>query len=842
MLNFDLKNSSIYPALRWSFYFKIIRVLKTASFLIFLFLVPLLIQELMIKGFSDVKSEFFLGLSAVLFSLTYIFWVQELFFNSKLKRPRLKTTIDEALACLNKYNLDKYNLAEFLSLEAAQAVDKALNYSKVNSSCLLYFLINDNDKLDFVFRRLLLDKESIKERLKREMGNSKDNNLESFERAVIYSLKTAQKKEHLRVEIGDMLVALSQCDNVFKKILVESDLKSDDIENLTWWFENIQQRKIKRRRFWDYDNLVRKGTLAKEWASGYTITLDRYSTDITESIRKSLPDIIGHEEEVRLMERILSRGQISNVLIVGEPGTGRKSMVYALAEKSLLGQGLAQVNYKRIVELDISSISAEFNNIEEVESVLNKIFEESAAAGNVILVINEFHNYIGQGFRPGILDISGILVPYLSLPGFQVVAITSYEGLHRYIEKNPSILSLFEKLEVSEITTRETLMLLENLSLVLERKYKKIISYQTLREIISLTDRYMPNFSFPEKAMEVLEETVIYTASAVKDKIVLPKHASKVISRKSEIPIGEIESKEREVLLNLEELMHRRIINQEEAVREVSTALRRARSDIAIKSGPMGCFLFLGPTGVGKTETAKAITEIYFGSEKKIIRLDMSEFQNIKDIPRLIGSNFEPGLLTTPVRENPFSLVLLDEIEKANLNILNLFLQVLDEGFLTDGAGKKVVFKNTIIIATSNAGYKVILEALKEKSDWSKVKQRLLDYLFKNRIFRPEFINRFDGVVVFTPLSKKNLLDIANLMLSKLKKNLEEKGIDFSITDSLKSKIAELGYNPVFGAREMRRVVQDKVENIFAEALLKGELKRGMRVEVNPKDFKLIIK
>ena len=402
------------------------------------------------------------------------------------------------------------------------------------------------------------------------------------------------------------------------------------------------------------------------------------------------------------------------------------------------------------------------------------------------------------------------------------------------------ILSLFEKIEVRGVSGEETLKLLEYLTFSLEKRHKIFISYPALRQIIFLTDKYLPVLHFPEKAIDILDEAAVYVASLKKEKIVLPEHIAKIITEKTEIPVGQLQAKEKEILLNLEELIHKRIINQEEAVKEVSTALRRARSEISQRKRPMGCFLFLGPTGVGKTETAKALAENYFGAEEKMIRLDMSEFQNITDIARLIGSGTEPGLLTSSIRENPFSLLLLDEIEKDHPNILNLFLQVLDEGHLTDGFGRKVNFKNTIIIATSNAGYKVILGALKEKEGWQNIKQKLLDELFEKRIFRPEFINRFDAVVVFRPLSKENLLDIAELMLFGIKRKLLEKGIEFIITRELKEKIVELGYSPVFGAREMRRVIQDKVENILAEALLSGRLKAGSKIAVNPDEFKII--
>ncbi len=845
MFNFNLKKSEIYRAVRWEKcpFFRFAKILKNLFLFLFIVFFAIFLYGFLGENFNVVVCKTLFAYSVIFLDLSIFFWVIERFFNLKLKKPQLKVNIKEAVL-----NPEEYNLAEFLSFDSAKVVYKSLKFSRsaeVISSHLFHFLLKDNPKLNFIFYRVLLDLKEIKKTLKKKIKSfkNKDTSIltDDFQDTILEALQIAGKKNHSRIEIGDTVTALAKVNPIFKRILVENKLKSEDIENLAQWLENLEEKIKKRKKFWSSENLAKRGTLAKEWTAGYTITLDRYSDDITELVKEKFLEIIGHKEEIKIMERILARQEINNVLIVGQPGTGRKSMIFSLAQKSLLGQSLTGVNYKRVVRLEMSALLAQLENIEEVETILDRIFQEVVLAGNVILVINDFHNYIGQVSRPGIIDISGIIAPYLRYPQFQLVAITSYEGLHRYIEKNPSVLSFFEKVEVSGISQEETLMLLENLTPLLEKKHKIFISYPALREIISLTDRYFPSLYFPEKAMDILDEVAVYVPSSTKDRVVLPKHVAKIITEKTEIPVGEIESKEKQVLLNLENLIHQRIINQEEAVKKVSTALRRARSGVTVRKGPMGCFLFLGPTGVGKTETSKALAEHYFGAENRMIRLDMSEFQDTKDIPRLIGSPAETGLLTTPVRETPFSLVLLDELEKANPNILNLFLQVLDEGYLTDGFGRKVDFKNTIIIATSNAGYKVILEAIKKKEEWLGVKQKLLDYVFEKRIFRPEFINRFDAVVIFRALSKENLLDIAELMLQKLKKNLEEKGIEFIITKPLKKKIVELGYNPVFGAREMRRVIQDKVENVLAEGLLSGKLKRGNRVGIEPENFKLIL-
>jgi ATP-dependent Clp protease ATP-binding subunit ClpC len=771
------------------------------------------------------------------------FWIQEAFFEIKIKRPVLQVSLKQALL-----DTDKYNVAEFLNLESAKAVNLAIKTNtapEITSTHILKFILKSKSlELDFIFSRLLLDKKQVQDIVEKEVKRmavvktGPVNFSESFEETIEQSLKQAAEKRHKRVQVEDLFSVLAKTDPVFKKILLNSRLKAQDIENLCWWLEAVEKRERKRKRFWDYENLSKRGTLAKSWGAAYTITLDKYARDLTEFIRRRDMEFVGHKEELEEMERVLATRGENNVLLVGQPGVGKRSLVYHLAQRSLKGESLPEVNFRRVVELDMSSMLAQLESTEEVEIVLDKVFQEATQAGNITLVIEGIDGFLGQQGGLGTVNISGILGPYLKYTEFQIIGITTYEGLHKNLERNSAILSLFSKVEVKELSLQDTLRLLEDLTPSLESQYNIFISYPALREIVSMADRYFPSDAFPEKALDLLKEVVVQKK---KEKVLLPSHVAKLVTQKTEIPVGEVEGKEKEVLLNLEDKMHTRVINQNQAVKEICTALRRARSEITMRKGPMGAFLFLGPTGVGKTETSKALALTYFGAEDKMIRLDMSEFQNTKDIDRLLGTSTEDGLLTTKVREDPFSLILLDEFEKAHPNILNLFLQVLDEGHITDGVGRKVDFKNSIIIATSNAGYEIILKAVKSSEDWEKVRQKILDYVFENRIFRPELVNRFDAAVVFTPLTKENLMDIAQLMLGSLEKNLKEKGIEFIITEELKEKIVELGYNPTFGAREMRRVIQENVENNLASAFLADKLPSGCKVQMNPKDFSLII-
>lgn len=846
MFNFDIKKTSVYRSFRISSFplLKYSGILSQICIVLFIVSLSLIIFSFLgfIATLTTIKILiFFLALSLLLAELY-------LFTEFKIKKLKIAVSISGAIT-----DLEKYNLAEFLSIESCGIIDAAMKMAKkrtleFSSEILFYAALLQSKEIQILIFRLGLDIEKLKTDLKNYLEKSQPQNgqewfLDSFQKTMIEAMGVAHEMNHKTISEKELLVSLAKNDSFFKNVLVEAELKEIDIKNICLWLDALEDRIEKSKQFWTKENLSAFGSLGRDLASGFTVTLDQYSIDWRDVVLKNVfNEIIGHKKEADELEVILTKSKLSNALLIGEEGIGKKSIVQALAERCYLGSGSPELKDKRVVELDMVALISRIQDQEHFETTLDQIFQEVLMAGNVILVIDRLDNFVTQKTqKPGEIDISVILSKYLVLPNFKFIGITSFDGLHLKLEQVPSFLEYFRKIEVSEVSELETIRILQNISLALEQKYKILITYPSIREIINLTTRYLPNLHFPQKAIDILDEAATYIVSQ-KERIVEPHHIAKIISDKTQIPVGKLEFQEKSVLMNLEQLIHQKIVNQQDAVTEISIAMRRARSGIASKKRPMGVFLFLGPTGVGKTETAKALAEIYFGGVEKMIRLDMSEFQAISDIPRLIGAINpveEQGLLTMPVRENPFSLVLLDEIEKAHPNILNLFLQVFDEGHITDGHGRKIMFTNTIIIATSNAGAPMIFKAV--ASGETLERDTLLDSLFEKGIFKPEFINRYDATVIFHPLTKENLMDIAQLMFSSLQKNLKEKDIDLIITDSLKEKIVELSYKPEFGAREMRRVMQDKIENEIAQALLSDKITKGDKVEINPDNFKIVV-
>jgi len=812
----NIKQTDIYRAVRLEKFFLLLKFLRNVSVIAILGFIFLFFKD----GIG-----LYIDIAIILFAFILIANNLKSFFENYLKKVKNKKPLEIALE-------DGDDLLHYLNFNSVKYItsSKALDQTSILKS----FLRPKNQKIRFIMMRLLIDLEAFKKDLEGAEYKVRDDSADIIKEAG----KIAVKRNSQIIKEGDIIAALAKTEPHLKEIITHSDIEEDDFEKVNEWQERISNRLKKMREWWNYENLLRVESLGSDWTAGYTPTLDSFSIDWTAIVkRRGFEDVVGHKEKVSQLERILSKKNAGNALIIGDPGVGKKNIIHGLIRKSIINRSAKEVNGNRFVELDIVSLSASVTSFEQMEKILDQCFKEVIHARNVILIINDFHDFLGGKTKAGIVDVSGLIGNYLYSPYFKTICLTSYSGLHKYIEKKPSILAEFQKIEVEEMSKDDTIKVLEKKVFGVEADNKKFIPFNSLKEIVEICEKYIFDFPFPQKAINILEETALLKDS----KVVMPEDVHSLVSEKTQMPIGKIKSQEKEVLLDLESILHKRVVGQEEAIREISSALRRARTGVQTGKGPMGSFLFLGPTGVGKTETAKALAETYFKSEEKIVRLDMSEFQRIEDIERILGSEKQEGILTTQVKENPFSLVLLDEIEKSHPNILNLFLQVLDEGYLNDYTGRKISFNNSIIIATSNAGYKTILKALDEDKEMPEIKKELLADIFEKGLFRPEFINRFDGVVVFKSLNKENLHQIAGLQLDKLNKNLYSKRIKLIITEELKSKIVELSYNPTFGAREMKRIVQDKVENALARELLKDSIPNGSSITIDPKTFKVLI-
>lgn len=656
----------------------------------------------------------------------------------------------------------------------------------------------------------------------------------------VSAAKIAKAEKHPEISIGDLLVGLFDTEPAFAEAARASDIKKPDIENVVYWDNILSQEVRKKDMFWEEENITRTGGIGKDWAAGYTNVLDQFSSDITASAANLPYHIIGHNKEIDQLERLLIRSQRRNVILVGDPGVGKKSIVLGFAKKIAEGKAKPFQVGKHIVRLDVNRLLAGLSDPSEVESRILAVFNEATVAGNIILFIENIDNLVNSSGSEGTVDATQVILPFLNSAKLQIIGTMSHEGYHNLVQANTTLAGVFEKVEVTEPNSQNTIRIVEDVVLLMEYKTGCFITYPAIKAAVELSGKYIHDKPYPEKAIDLLDEVITYATIDLKKKIIEKVDVEAVVSQRTKVPVGKVEAEEKEKLINLEKFLHQRVVEQDEAIKVISDALRRARAGLATGKRPIGNFLFLGPTGVGKTETCKALAETYFGSEKNIIRLDMSEYQAPDSVARLIGSSreggYQAGILTKSIQDNPFTLVLLDEIEKANPEILNLFLQVMEDGRLTSGSGKLVDFTNAMIIGTSNAGAEFIRGAIKEGKA-EKLKDELIDYLQKQGLFRPEFLNRFDAVVVFKPLSEDAILKIAGMMIRDLNIRLKPKDIEIKVDPQAFKKLAQMGFSPEMGARPMRRVIQDRVENVVAKKLLSGELTKGASYTITLADI-----
>lgn len=766
------------------------------------------------------------GIALVAGAATFGFWVYTLFFDTHLDLVGAPRDSEE-------------NLANFLDFGGVEIFRAFLSSGHGEISGLLWEIAK-LPSAEFVLYRMGAAPANFKRDLAIYLKeNKRELDLDSVSLFMRDALDDKRKFGAAGpLSWHDLFVTLSVHSEFLRRFVFDAHLEKKDVRDLAEWAREIEIADKEQKRFWSYEALMRTRGIGKDWASGYTIRLDRFARDLSDSVlrRGFVPHLYGRKDETEAVEQILARAGKNNVVLVGEEGVGKKTIAHALAKKIVLGQTLSQLAHKRVLELDLSSVLAGAASEHEIEERFKLILDDAVRAGNVILLIDNLHALFESSKDTGTINATELLTPYLSSSLFQVIGLTTHAGYHGTIVKNSSLVRLFEKVEIKEPAKSEVYEILRDVVPYIESHGEVLILYQAMKAAVELSDRYIKTAPFPEKAIGILQEAAVYAKTKARSAVVTAAHIEEVVHRKTEIPVGSIALAEKDVLLNLEKVLHRRVIGQQEAIVAISNALRRSRSGISSEKKPIGSFLFLGPTGVGKTETAKALAAVYFGAERHMIRFDMSEYQQAESIRRLIGHDTEPGQLTTAVMDKPFSLVLLDEIEKAHPNILNVFLQVLDDGRLTDALGRTVDFTNTIIICTSNAGAELIRQSIKTFRE-NNLKERLLDYLQKEGIFKPEFLNRFDAVIVYRPLTGEETERVVELLLADLNRRLKEKEVELAVSPAVVKKIAEMGYDPEFGARPLRRVIQDRLENLVAKKLLSGEINRGDRVEIAPDEI-----
>lgn len=665
----------------------------------------------------------------------------------------------------------------------------------------------------FITLHLLLDAKSLDDTLSDRTEDM----------AIVWkqALALVDRSKAPELHAGVLAAAILLTSPVARDFLTRNKMRPEELGDILNWEE----------RFIGYVHAPKPffGGIGRDWASGFTPTLEQFSQNISMGVQASggAAHYLAHSDVLPGIASSLSRG--SAVAIVGNDGVGKTTLVNGLAEKLLQGQE-PSLQYYQVVSLNASVILSYSGS--QLERLMLTLFHEAISAGNIILFLDDAELFFSSG--TGAFDMSQILLPVLKNRNVKIIAAFTPTDWQQLQATRPALANSFASVTINEPDEHSTMRIIQDTALLMEHQYRSIISYEAVREAYRLSGQYMQEQSYPGKAINLLEQSMPYangntlTAEAVQA----------AIEKTKGVKVSTAQAPEADMLLNLEDRIHERMINQKRAVNVIAAALRRGRAGVSNPKRPVGSFLFLGPTGVGKTELARSLAAVYFGNEQQMIRLDMSEYQRPEDVSRLLetgGQNNKSLLLA--IRQQPFSVVLLDEVEKAHPNILNLLLQMLDEGQLTDDKGRPASFRSAIIIATSNAGAADIANRVKDGGTLDDFERPLIDKLIGQGQFKPELVNRFDEVVLFRPLNEEELGQVALVMLKGVNQTLAAQQITVELTPEALRQIVHQGYDPEFGARPMRRIIQKTVENAIAEKILRGQAQPGSHILLDVPDL-----
>lgn len=651
--------------------------------------------------------------------------------------------------------------------------------------------------------------------------------------------KTCLSSETITIEDSgpraqSYLHALVSGDREFQVFLDLQNVTEETLYKSFVWSSKIFESSLNDQRYWSQSSLEKISPIGRDWSYGEAYFLNRFSSPLIVSFEDQTEL---HHEAIKSLEITLSKSSQSNALIVGEEGTGKIEIIEGLARKIHRNQSNPALHKKKFRVLHADSLFAKYSSAAGFEKALISILSEIISTGNLVLVIPNLSALLKGGSALEV-DVAALLVPFMRSPEMHLIGISDPGSFHAELSKNNDLMQFMEPLLISGENSNTVIKVLMEDVRNLENTQGVFFTYPAIQKAIESSEHYFVGAPLYDTALDLLMEGV-GNAALSNLTVITREDILEVVKRKTGIEMGSITDNERDRLMHLEELLHERVVGQDPAITLVSDAFRRARSGINSSDRPLGSFLFLGPTGVGKTETAKALTEIFFGEKGVINRLDMSEYNTDDSLNRLIGGydGDHAGVLASMLRDNPYGVLLLDEFEKTNHNVLNLFLQILDEGIFSDAQGKKVSARNLIIIATSNAGSQTIFDTVSNGEDLLVKKDEIISSVVSEGVFKPELINRFDGVILFEPLEKEQLRKIATLMLGKLIWRLKEKGITFVVNDALLNFLVKKGNDPKFGARPLNRAIQDSVEKIIAEGIISLKYRAGSIVQLTEEDL-----